>query len=198
MTERLAKQLAFVLEIDKAKTVLRQTHLTQHGRRENDAEHSWHMAVMAYLLREYANEPVDIAKVMLMCLIHDMVEIDAGDTYAYDTAGLHTQKQREEAAKQRIFSLLPLEQAAELTALFDEFEECQTPESRFVHAMDRLQPLLLNDSNGGSDWQEHKVTAEQVYERQQKTELGSEILFRVATEILGNHVRQGNLKRESP
>lgn len=198
MTERLAKQLAFVLEIDKVKTVLRQTHLTQHGRRENDAEHSWHMAVMAYLLREYANEPVDIAKVMLMCLIHDMVEIDAGDTYAYDAAGLHTQKQREEAAKQRIFSLLPLEQAAELTALFDEFEECQTPESRFVHAMDRLQPLLLNDSNGGSDWQEHKVTAEQVYERQQKTKLGSEILFRVATEILGNHVRQGNLKRESP
>lgn len=195
MTERLAKQLAFALEIDKAKNVLRQTHLTQHGRRENDAEHSWHIALMAYLLQEYANEPVDMAKVMLMCLIHDIVEIDAGDTYAYDAAGLNTQKQREEAAKQRLFSLLPTEQAAELAALFDEFEACQTPESRFVHAMDRLQPLLLNDSNNGSDWCEHEVTAEQVLERQQKTKLGSETLFRVAEEILHKHMRQGTLKR---
>ena len=110
MDERLRKQLDFILEIDKEKNILRQTHLSGHGRRENDAEHAWHMAVMAYLLREYSNEPVDVARVMLMCLLHDVVEIDAGDTYAYDTAGLQTQKAREEAAKERIYSLLPDDQ----------------------------------------------------------------------------------------
>ena len=110
MDERLKRQLDFALEIDKEKNIFRQTHLSGHGRNENDAEHAWHMAVMAYLLREYANEEVDIAKVMLMCLIHDIVEIDAGDTYAYDAEGLKTQKAREEAAKERIFSLLPPDQ----------------------------------------------------------------------------------------
>ena len=122
MNERLKQQLDFILEIDKEKNILRQTHLSGHGRRENDAEHAWHMAIMAYLLKDYANEPVDIAKVMIMCLIHDIVEIDAGDTYAYDTEGLKTQKAREDAAKERIFSLLPEDQKKELTALFDEFE----------------------------------------------------------------------------
>ena len=121
MEERLKKQLAFALEIDKEKNVFRQTHLSGHGRKENDAEHAWHMAIMAYLLREYANEEVDIAKVMLMCLIHDIVEIDAGDTYAYDEENLKTQKAREDAAKERIFSILPEDQKTELTALFDEF-----------------------------------------------------------------------------
>lgn len=110
MEERLKQQLDFILEIDKEKNILRQTHLSGHGRRENDAEHAWHMAIMAYLLKDYANEPVDIAKVMIMCLIHDIVEIDAGDTYAYDTEGLKTQKAREVAAKERIFSLLPEDQ----------------------------------------------------------------------------------------
>ncbi len=122
MDERLKKQMAFALEIDKVKNIFRQTHLSMNGRNENDAEHSWHMAVMAYLLREYANEEVDIAKVMLMCLVHDIVEIDAGDTYAYDTEGLKTQKAREDAAKERIFSILPKEQKEEFIALFDEFE----------------------------------------------------------------------------
>ena len=122
MDSRIEKQLAFALEIDKVKNVLRQTHLSGHGRRENDSEHSWHMALMAYLLREYANEQVDISKVMLMCLIHDIVEIDAGDTYAYDTENLKTQKQREDQAKERIFSMLPEEQKTEFVALFDEFE----------------------------------------------------------------------------
>lgn len=145
MDERLQKQLAFALEIDKEKNILRQTHLSGHGRRENDAEHAWHMAIMAYLLKEYANEEVDIAKVMLMCLIHDIVEIDAGDTYAYDAEGLKTQKAREDAAKERIFSLLPNEQKEELIALFDEFEAFETAESKFAHAMDNLQPLLLNE-----------------------------------------------------
>ena len=142
MDERLQKQLAFALEIDKEKNILRQTHLSGHGRRENDAEHAWHMAIMAYLLKEYANEEVDIAKVMLMCLIHDIVEIDAGDTYAYDAEGLKTQKVREEAAKERIFSLLPNEQKEELIALFDEFEAFESAESKFAHTMDNLQPLL--------------------------------------------------------
>lgn len=121
MDERLKQQLEFVLEIDKEKNIFRQTHLSGQGRNENDAEHAWHMAIMAYLLREYSNEPVDIGRVMLMCLIHDIVEIDAGDTYAYDADGLKTQKAREDAAKERIFSLLPEDQKQKLVRIFDEF-----------------------------------------------------------------------------
>ncbi len=192
--DRLEKQLAFVLEIDKLKNVFRQTHLSGNGRKENDSEHSWHMAIMAYLLKEYANESIDVAKAMLMCLIHDIVEIDAGDTYAYDTEGLKTQKLREDAAKRRIFSILPDEQAAELTALFDEFEACETPESKFAHAMDNLQPLLLNNSNDGGDWRAHNVTAEQVYRRQRKTEQGSKRLFDLSDGIIRENIRKGNLK----
>ena len=194
MEERMKKQMAFALEIDKVKNIFRQTHLSWRGRNENDAEHSWHMAVMAYLLKEYANEEVDIAKVMLMCLIHDIVEIDAGDTYAYDEEGLKTQKAREDAAKERIFSILPEEQKAEFTALFDEFEAYETAESRFVHAIDNLQPLMLNNSNDGSDWREHEVTAEQVYTRQRKTKLGSEKLFEITDAIIQDNIRKGNLK----
>ena len=194
MDDRLKQQLDFALEIDKEKNIFRQTHLSEHGRNENDAEHAWHMAIMAYLLQEYANEPVDIGRVMLMCLIHDIVEIDAGDTYAYDTEGLKTQKAREDAAKERIFSLLPEDQKQKLTQLFDEFEEFQTPESKFAHAMDNLQPLLLNNSNGGGDWREHGVSAKQVYGRQQKTRQGSEKLYQVTDQILKEHIRKGNLK----
>ncbi len=195
MDERLKKQLDFILEIDKEKNILRQTHLSGHGRRENDSEHAWHMAIMAYLLRDYSNEPVDITKVMLMCLIHDIVEIDAGDTYAYDAEGLKTQKAREDAAKERIFSLLPENQKKELVALFDEFEDFTTPESKFAHAMDNLQPLLLNNSNGGGDWREHGVSAEQVYGRQKKTALGSEKLYEVTDQIIQEHIEKGNLKK---
>lgn len=195
MDERLKKQLDFILEIDKEKNILRQTHLSGHGRRENDSEHAWHMAIMAYLLRDYSNEPVDIAKVMLMCLIHDIVEIDAGDTYAYDAEGLKTQKAREDAAKERIFSLLPEDQKEELIALFDEFEDFSTAESKFAHAMDNLQPLLLNNSNGGGDWREHGVSAEQVYGRQRKTALGSEKLYEVTEYIIQEHIEKGNLKK---
>ena len=194
MDERLEKQLAFALEIDKEKNILRQTHLSGHGRRENDAEHAWHMAVMAYLLREYSNEEVDIGKVMLMCLIHDIVEIDAGDTYAYDAKGLTTQKAREDAAKERIFSLLPEDQKKELTGLFDEFEEFQTAEAKFAHAMDNLQPLMLNNSNGGGDWREHQVKADQVYGRQRKTGLGSKKLYEVIDQIIREHIKQGNIR----
>lgn len=194
MDERIKRQMAFALEIDKAKNVFRQTHLSLNGRNENDAEHSWHMAIMAYLLREYANEEIDIVKVMLMCLIHDIVEIDAGDTYAYDAEGLKTQKAREDAAKERIFSILPKEQKEEFTALFDEFDAYETAESKFVHAIDNLQPLILNDSNNGGDWQEHDVTVEQVYKRQGKTKLGSVKLFEITDEIIQDNVRKGNLK----
>lgn len=195
MDERLRKQLDFILEIDKEKNILRQTHLSGHGRRENDAEHAWHMAVMAYLLREYSNEPVDVARVMLMCLLHDVVEIDAGDTYAYDTAGLQTQKVREEAAKERIYSLLPDDQKRALMAVFDEFEADETAEAHFAHAMDNLQPLLLNNSNGGSDWAEHDVTAEKVYGRQRRTEKGSAYLYQLTDEILKENIRKGALKK---
>ncbi len=195
MDERLKQQLEFALEIDKEKNIFRQTHLSGHGRNENDAEHAWHMAIMAYVLREYANEPVDIARVMLMCLIHDIVEIDAGDTYAYDAEGLKTQKARENAAKERIFSLLPDEQKQELMQLFDEFEEFATPESKFAHAMDNLQPLILNNSNGGGDWKEHDVSAEQVYGRQRKTRLGSERLYEETDRILQENIRKGSLKK---
>ena len=193
MDERLKKQLDFSLEIDKEKNVFRQTLLSGHGRNENDAEHAWHMAVMAYILREYANEDVDISKVMLMCLIHDIVEVDAGDTYAYDEEALKTQKEREAAAKKRIFSLLPEDQKEEMTALFDEFEEWKSPEAKYAHALDNLQPLILNNSNDGGDWVEHGVSAGTVYGRQKKTKLGSEKLYEVTDQIIRENIRKGSL-----
>lgn len=195
MDDRLQRQINFILEIDKEKNIFRQTHLSGHGRNENDAEHAWHMAVMAYLLREYANEPVDIARVMLMCLTHDVVEIDAGDTYAYDTEALATQRAREDAAKERIYALLPEDQGAELRAVFEEFEANETPEAKFAHAMDNLQPLLLNDSNGGGDWRAHQVTAAQVYGRQRKTREGSQELFALVDALLQKNIEQGNIRR---
>ena len=193
MDNRIEKQLAFALEIDKAKNIFRQTHISGKGRRENDAEHSWHIAIMAYLLREHANEAVDIGRVMLMCLIHDIVEIDAGDTYAYDTEGNKSKKEREDAAKERIFSILPADQAEELIALFDEFEANETAEARFAHAMDNIQPLMLNDANEGDSWREHGVTSAQIYGRQIKTRLGSERVFEVADRMIRENIRKGNI-----
>ena len=195
MDERLKKQMDFCLEIDKEKNIFRQTSLSGYGRKENDAEHAWHMAIMAYLLREYANAEIDIGKVMIMCLIHDIVEIDAGDTYAYDEENLKTQKAREDAAKERIFSLLPEDQKKDMIALFDEFEAYETPESRFAHAMDNIQPLILNHSNEGGDWKEHDVHSDQVYGRQNKTRLGSEILLQMADELIQLNIKKGNLKK---
>lgn len=193
MNDRLDKQLEFILEIDKEKNIFRQTRLSGGGRYENDSEHAWHMAVMAYLLKEYANEEVDILKVIMMCLIHDVVEIDAGDTYAYDEEALATQQAREDAAKERIYSLLPEDQKRELTALFDEFENNLTPEAKFAHAMDNLQPLLLNHSNNGRDWKEHNVNAAQVYKRQSKTKEGSEALYALTDNLLKENIKKGNL-----
>jgi len=195
MNERLKKQLEFALEIDKEKNILRQTHLSGHGRRENDAEHAWHMAIMSYLLKEHANEEVDIARVMIMCLIHDVVEIDAGDTYAYDPEARKSQKEREEAAKQRIYSLLPDDQRDELVAIFDEFEAGETPEAKFAHAMDNVQPLMLNNSNGGSDWVEHGVKAAPVYERHRATADGSQVLYDYTKEIIEANISKGNIAR---
>ena len=191
--ERLKRQLDFALFIDKEKNVFRQTHLSGHGRNENDAEHAWHMAVMAYLLREYANEPVDIMRTMFMCLIHDIVEIDAGDTYAYDEEGKKTQREREERAKEHIFSMLPEDQKCEFSEVFEEFEKNETPEAKFAHAMDNLQPLLLNNSNGGDDWREHGVRESQVRKRQEKTRLGSEELYEVTDRIISENVEKGSL-----
>ena len=193
MDERLRKQIEFALEIDKEKNIFRQTHLSNHGRNENDAEHAWHMAIMAYLLREYSNEPIDIGKVMLMCLIHDIVEIDAGDTYAYDLEGQKTQKAREEVAKERIFSMLPEDQKLELSSLFDEFEAYETPEAKFAHAMDNLQPLMLNDSNDGADWREHRVHSSQVYGRQSKTRRGSQKLYELVDQLIQKNIKKGNI-----
>ena len=194
--ERLRKQIDFILEADKEKNILRQTHLSGNGRRENDAEHAWHMAVMIYLLKEYANEEFDIAKAMLMALIHDIVEIDAGDTYAYDPKGLETKEAREEQAAKRLFGLLPEDQGEELKSLFEEYEANETPEARFVRVMDNFQPLLLNNSNDGRDWKEHEITKSQVLKRHMKTKLGSNVIWERSEKIIEDNVRRGNLKDE--
>ena len=194
--ERFEKQLAFILEADKEKNVLRQTHISGHGRRENDAEHAWHMAMMIYLLKEYANEEFDVAKAMMMALIHDIVEIDAGDTYAYDTSAKQTQKEREARAARRIYGLLPDEQRDELLALFEEFEACESAEARFAKTMDNFQPLLLNNANGGADWREHEVTRTQVVGRQEKTHLGSKEIRAYIEELINENVEKGNITDE--
>ena len=193
---RFKKQIDFILEVDQEKNIFRQTHLSRNGRNENDAEHAWHMALMAYILKEYSNKKIDIEKVMLMCLIHDVVEIDAGDTYAYDSEGLKTQKEREERAKNRIYSLLPEDQKKELSGIFDEFEENVTPEANFAHAMDNLQPLLLNNSNGGKDWKSHNVSREQIYGRQEKgkTKEGSKFIFDFIDSVIKENVEKGSVK----
>ncbi len=193
---RFEKQLDFILEADKEKNILRQTHLSGHGRRENDAEHAWHMAMMIYLLREYSNADFDVAKAMMMALIHDIVEIDAGDTYAYDSARLETQKEREQKAADRIFGLLPADQQKELRALFEEFEAWETAEAKFVHAMDNFQPLLLNHSNNGGDWREHQVCRSQVMGRQKTSKLGSEKIWEYTEKLIEEHVEKGNIRNE--
>lgn len=194
MDDRMRKQIEFALLMDKQKNIFRQNHLADNSRRENDAEHSWHMAVMAYLFREYANENIDISKVILMCLIHDVVEIEAGDTYAYDEEAKKSQREREEIAKKHIFGMLPSDQGRELDALFDEFEAQETAEARFAKAMDNLQPVLLHEANGGEDWKEHEVTKEQIMRRQEKTRRGSEELFEVIKDIIDKHIAEGNIK----
>ena len=194
--ERLRKQIAFILEADKEKNIFRQTHLSANGRRENDAEHAWHMALMVYLLKEYANEKFDLAKAMMMALVHDIVEIDAGDTYAFDSKGMETKDAREAKAAKRLFGLLPEDQGKELKSLFEEYEANETPEARFVRAMDNFQPLLLNNSNNGRDWVEHGISKSQVMQRHIKTKPGSNVIWECSEKIIEDHVRKGNIKDE--
>ena len=192
--EKLRNQLKFVMIIDEMKNIFRRNLIIDGSRRENDAEHAWHMAMMIYLLKEYSNKEIDVAKAMMMALIHDIVEIDAGDTYAYDTDGLQTQKEREQRAAERIFGMLPEDQCSELRALFEEFEACESAEARFAKAMDNFQPLLLNHANGGMDWRAHKVTKTKVVGRQNTTALGSEKIWEYTEEIINENVDKGNIK----
>ncbi|MBO6114245.1 MAG: HD domain-containing protein [Lachnospiraceae bacterium] len=196
MDERLRKQLEFLLEIDKSKKVVRQTYLSDGSRKENDAEHSWHLAIMAILLSEYANEDIDVLKTVSMVLIHDLVEIDAGDTYAYDTEGNKTKQEREVKAAERIFNLLPEEQAEEFRALWDEFERRDTPEARFAAALDRTQPVMLTDKQGGKSWKEHEVKKSQISGRTKPVEEGSKELFGYVEDAIEKNVKKGLLRDE--
>ena len=194
--KRFEKQMAFILEADKEKNILRQTHLSGGGRQENDAEHAWHMAMMIYLLKEYANEPIDLAKTMMMALIHDIVEIDAGDTYAYDETAMASQAERERLAADRIFGLLPDDQRDELRALFEEFEVGETAEAKFARTMDNLQPLMLNNSNNGGDWREHQVTKTQIMKRHGRNQIGSAFIGEYTRELIEENVQKGNIRDE--
>ena len=210
--ERLKKQLEFLLTLDKLKNVYRQTYILCDDlpqgskefddnfkekkplpRRENDAEHSFSLAIAAAVLAEYSNEPVDVAKVMKMVLVHDAVEIYAGDTYCYDDEGAKTKEAREKAAAEKIFGTLPEEQAAEYRALWDEFERNDTPEARFSNAMDRIQPLLLNYSREGYSWKEHGVKSSQVRKRFDKVKDGSAELGRMVDDLLDKAIENGFL-----
>ena len=192
--ERLEKQFDFFREIDKEKFIGRQTYLTDGERKENDAEHAWHMAIMTVLLAEYANEKIDVLKTVMMLLIHDLVEIDAGDTYAYDEEGKKTQREREEKAAKRIFGLLPEEQGGKLMALWEEFEAYETPEANFAHTMDNIQPVMLNDATDGKAWLEHGVHLSQILGRNKKTAEGSRELWQYANEkMIAPNVAKGRI-----
>lgn len=190
---RLEQQMDFILEVDKSKQVVRQTYLADGSRKENDAEHAWHLAIMAMLMGEHANEPVDVLKVIKMVLVHDLVEIDAGDTYAYDAAGNETKRERELLAAERIFELLPEDQAKELRALWDEFEEGETAEARFALSLDKIQPLLLNNASGGISWKEHGVKLSQVLNRNASTGKGSQAMWEYSRELIEENVKKGLL-----
>lgn len=182
--ERLEKQINFIREMDKEKFIGRQTYLSDGKRKENDAEHAWHLALMTLLLSEYANEPIDVLKTMTMVLFHDVVEIDAGDTYAYDEEGKKTQAEREQKAAERLYGLLPEDQGAKLKAIWEEFEAKNTPESRFARTMDNLQPVILNAATDGKAWKEHGVRLSQFMGRQEDTPKGSETLWEYEWEKL--------------
>ena len=191
---RFEQQMKFILEIDKVKNVFRQTYLADGNRKENDAEHSWHMAIMAFLLKEYAQEEVDIMRVVLMVLIHDLVEIDAGDTYAYDLDGLQTKREREVA--ERIFGLLPKDQEEQFRELWDEFEAYESAEAKYAHMLDNFQPLMLNDALDGKSWKEHKVKKSQIYSRNAKTMEGSEKIWEYMKDLVQKNIDRGNIQDE--
>lgn len=193
-SERLDQQIRFILEVDALKEIFRQTINVRSGRPENDAEHSWHLCLTAIVLFEYANDPrCDLLKVLKMVVIHDLVEIDAGDTYAYDPAAVATQHERELAAAERIFGLLPEDQAREFRALWDEFEARTTSEARFAHAVDRFQPMLLNWRTEGVTWQKHGVTHDKVLKRMAAVADGADTLWRKAIALADDSVAKGQL-----
>lgn len=196
MEERLKKQMDFLLEVDKLKFINRQTYLSDGTRRENDAEHSWHLALMAVLLSEHADEEVDFLKVITMVLIHDLVEIDAGDTYAYDEAGKQTQRIREEKAADRIFAMLPKDQGEKFRALWEEFDAYETPEAKFAHVCDNVQPLMLNHATGGKSWRERGIRRSQVEKRNSRVGESSRTMKAYVEDILDKNVEKGNLKNE--
>lgn len=195
-SERLARQMAFIVEIDKMKQIYRQNYVIKGGeRRETDAEHSWHLAVMALLLAEHTDIPVDAVRSAKMVLLHDLVEIDAGDTYCYDQAGLLDKDEREQQAAKRIFGMLPDDQASEWIALWQEFEAGLTPEARFAAALDRFQPLLLHYHTQGKSWKEHGITSAKVVERNKKTKEISAGLAAWIAETIEQAVSKGYLPR---
>lgn len=194
MNSRLEKQLRFILELDKMKNLYRQTYVLHENRKENDAEHSWHIAVMAILLSEYANSDIDIPKVIKMLLLHDVVEIDAGDTYCYDDEGNATKAEREEKAAQRIFGLLPDDQSRESYDLWREFEDSMTSEARFAAVLDRLQPLLLYYTRNGISWQEHSIHKEQVLKRNEAYFNESDELAKLICSLIDDAETKGWLK----
>lgn len=191
--ERLEQQLRFILELDKQKQIGRQTYLADGSRKEGDAEHAWHMAVMAFLLADYSNAEIDVLKTMKMILLHDVIEIDAGDTYAYDNEANKTKKARELKAADRIYGMLPEDQKKEYRDLWEEFETMETPEAKFANTLDKIQPLLLNHASGGISWREHGVKKEQVIDRNARTHEGSEILWEYAKKLIEENVKNGNI-----
>jgi putative hydrolase of HD superfamily len=191
----ILQQIEFIKEIDKLKYIQRKTRLFNSDRNENDAEHSWHLAVMAIVLAEHSNVPVDILKVVKMVLIHDIVEIDAGDTFIYDTQKNHSNTDDERLAANRIFGMLPGPQASELIAIWEEFEAGETSEARFARAMDRLEPLLQNSSNSGGTWKEFGVKYEKVYEKKKVIREGSEALWTYAEALINESVEKGILEK---
>ena len=192
-TDRLTRQIAFLLEIDKLKSILRRSYLLNGTRRENSAEHSWHLSVMAMLLAEHANAPVDTLRVLKMLLVHDIVEIDADDTYCYDEVGARDKAAREQSAADRIFGLLPADQEQELRGLWDEFEERATPEAKFAASLDRLMPLLHNYHTQGRSWQENGIVSRQVLERNAHIADGSEDLWRYVHALIEDAAAKGYL-----
>lgn len=193
---RLEKQIAFLIEVDKVKNIFRQTYLADGKRKENDAEHSWHLALAAVLLKEHMAEDVDLGRVMTMALIHDLVEIDAGDTYAYDMEGAATKREREVKAAKRIFGILPEDQGIYFRELWDEFEEYETADAKYAHLLDNFQPLLLNDASEGKSWEEHGVHKSQVCRRNARIPETSEIVWEKMLEIMDKHIAAGRLKAD--
>nr|WP_294875582.1 HD domain-containing protein [uncultured Pedobacter sp.] len=193
--EQLQKQIDFIHEIDKVKYIQRKTRLFNSNRTENDAEHSWHLALMAVVLSGHSNQKIDLLKVIKMLLIHDLVEIDAGDIFLYDTSVSHTNTEAELSAAKRIFGLLPSEQADELILIWKEFEAGETAESKFARAMDRFEPLLQNRSNNGGTWKEFNIPYEKVIEKKSIINEGSEVLWNYAKNLIDNSVEEGILQK---